>query len=222
MGRSGSNLLASLLRCHPDIDCEGEILSRRLIGYTPWPSVWVQGRRALHHRRRYGFKLKFYHLTVDQRVRDPTGFLAALVEDGWKIIHLRRRNLLRQSLSNLRLIRTGKAQYLETDRRPEEKMAVDVDWIVEQMRIRKMIGEQEEAALTFLPHLPLIYEDDLENGLHHQAAAEKVFASLGVPPVKVQSGLAKVHIGGLRDIIANYGEVQGALAGTPYAHYLNE
>ncbi len=85
-----------------------------------------------------------------------------------------------------------------------------------------MIGEQEEAALASLPHLPLTYEDDLENELHHQAAAEKVFASLGVPPVKVQSPLAKVHIGGLRDIIANYGEVQGALASTPYAHYLDE
>ncbi len=137
MGRSGSNLLASLLRCHPDIDCEGEILSRRIIGYTPWPHVWVQGRRALHHRPWYGFKLKIYHLTTDQGVRDPSGFLTTLVGEGWKIIHLRRRNLLRQSLSNLRLIRTGKAQHLRTDRRPEEKMAVDVNWIVEQMRVRK-------------------------------------------------------------------------------------
>jgi len=222
MGRSGSNLLASLLRCHPDIDCEGEILSRRIIGYTPCPHVWLQGRKALHHRPRYGFKLKYYHLTTDQRVHDPSRFLATLAGEGWKIIHLRRRNLLRQSLSNLRLIRTGKAQHLRSDRRVEGRMVVDVDWIVEQMRVRKMIGEQEDAALARLPHLPLIYEDDLEDAGCHQDTAEKIFASLGVPPVRVHTALAKAHVGGLREIIANYEEVHSALASTPYAHYLNE
>ena len=222
MGRTGSNLLASLLHCHPDIDCEGEILSRRLIGYTPWPRVWLQGRRALHRRPRYGFRLKVYHLTVDQRVRDPARLLSDLCGAGWKIIHLSRRNLLRQALSNLRLIGTGKAQYGSAEPLPAEKIVVDCRRVIELMRTRALLAEQEKSMLAPLPHLSLCYEDDLSDGRRHQAAADRAFAHLELPRAAVRTALARIHAGALPELIANYEEVRDALAGTPYAPFLEE
>lgn len=98
-GRTGSTLLVDLLRCHPRIRCEGEVLSHRILVASP--EAVLRARAALCARRVYGFKLRPAHYGA-QRIRDPKAFLAGLEAEGWQLLHLRRRNVLRVALSSLR------------------------------------------------------------------------------------------------------------------------
>jgi len=59
-----------------------------------------KARAARIQENTYGFKVKIYQLTDDQKI-DPHSFLTQLHNQEWKIIYLKRLNALRQSLSML-------------------------------------------------------------------------------------------------------------------------
>src|SRR4051794_949293 len=96
-GRDGSTLLVDLLNQLPGVHCDGEILHARVL--ASW--LYVQACESIASGEVYGFKLLSHHLTHVQRVSDPAAFLRRLDSSGYKIIHLRRENMLRQILSAL-------------------------------------------------------------------------------------------------------------------------
>src|SRR5438067_1180502 len=93
-GRDGSTLLVDLLNQLPEVHCDGEILHARVLA----PQLYVRCCQSIAPGKAYGFKLLSHHLTHVQRVSDPAAFMRHLASSGYKIIHLRRLNLLRQVL----------------------------------------------------------------------------------------------------------------------------
>jgi hypothetical protein len=65
------------------------------------PDALIRARAALFASRVYGFKLRPPHYST-QSIRAQKAFLSGLQAEGWRLVHLRRRNVLRVALSSLR------------------------------------------------------------------------------------------------------------------------
>ena len=102
--RSGSTLLVELINTHPDVQCDGELFNEdaarignrvllSLVRTFPIPYLLHRRRRAAV--KAYGFKLLFYHLPRTRQV------MKILALTGWKFVHVYRKNIARQSLSNI-------------------------------------------------------------------------------------------------------------------------
>lgn len=217
-GRTGSTLLGDLLRSHPDVYFGDEILSNK-VGSPRWTAERMRWRHARHA---VGFHVKIYQLTDDQGIADPGAWLRRMHAGGWRVITLRRENLLRHVLSNM----TAQAanRYEEragsTDRvriRPH----VDPSDLMHWMGVRADVGAREVAALDGIERLELTYESDLAEPESWRATMQRVFAYLDLPAAEVATNLLRQNPGQLDELIANYDEVAAAITGTDYAQYLD-
>lgn len=211
-GRSGSTLLGDLLGCHPEIVYEDEIL------YDPvrFPRAFVLAQRARHPRSWYAFHVKPYQLSEDQRVADQARWLRSMARLGWRIVHLRRTNLVHQVLSNARAQAAGTYHA----RHPGQRLGpieVDPAAVLEHVGRRYRMWSIEDDALAGLRHVSLIYEDDLLPEDARQPALDRVFDHLGLPRVPVSTDLRRLGADHLEDLVANADELRAALADTPYA-----
>lgn len=89
-GRSGSTLLVELLDSHPQIHCDNEILHDRVL----FPRLYIDSCASRYQSQVYGFKFLSYQIKDVQRISQPKKFLLQLYQSGYKIIYLRRENLL--------------------------------------------------------------------------------------------------------------------------------
>lgn len=219
LGRSGSTLLTDLLACHPDIECDGEILSHRLVVTSP--ERLVRDRARLFRSRTYGFKMRPRHYS-DQGIADPAAFLQRLHADGWRVLHLERRNLLRIALSWVASRQTGVVHRTFRDRsRAVARGYVPIDLLREQLaRVSREVAV-EEAALARVPHLRLSYEDDLVQEDTRQPIMNRVFDYLDLPPARVSTKYVRLSSDRFEDFVENYDEMAAALAGTQYEPFLN-
>lgn len=219
-GRSGSTLLADLLNSHPEVVCDDEILTFR----RHWPARYAHACSVGHRATAWGFKVKVYQLTQNQRMVHPGDFLHQLHDRGWKILHLQRRNLLRQALSSMVAELRGGLYHQPTaagSGRATAAVHIDPDELVRRCRERERFVEEESRALDGLPYLHLRYEDDLLGPDDHQATADRVFTHLGVTPLPVATTLTKLA-GSPLDGVANGAEVRRRLEDSPYAAYLDQ
>jgi LPS sulfotransferase NodH len=216
-GRTGSSLLADLLNSHYAIRCEHEILGRRRVE----PARYVEGRGRLF-RSAYGFKVKVYQLSHVQR-REPHDFLVHLHSAGWRIVHLRRRNLLRQVLSGMAANDRGwYVHHAAMGAASQPPLSVDIAELRSQLEGRIWAGEREAEALRGVPHLPLEYEQHLLDGVAHQGTADLVCDYVGVERAPVSSRVLRTGTRALPDAIANFSEVESALRGSRFERYLVE
>ena len=222
-GRDGSTLLVDLLNQLPEVHCDGEILHTRVTA----PRLYVRYCESIAPGEAYGFKLLSYHLTHTQRVSSPAGFLRHLDSSGYKIIHLRRWNLLRQILSAFYVehrggYASGYQHQRSADGQPEvTRMSVDVaelDWWLGEFERR---ARDEEAHLSGLRSLNLVYEDNLLRPEDHQSTVNRVADYLGVRPGPVQAGFARLTTDDLADFVSNHEEVVRFLEQTKYRRYLS-
>ncbi len=95
-GCTGSTLLTDLLNSTDQVKCDKEIFNRPI-----WQvESFLKNRAKLFSEPIYGFKLLSYQLRNLIKPSDANEFLRYLSEDlGYKIIFLRRKDLLRQTLS---------------------------------------------------------------------------------------------------------------------------
>jgi len=216
-GRSGSELLVDLLNSSPDVHCDGEILERTVYA----PTAWVEAHRWRHRDRVYGFKVKPRQLLGHQRMADMGRWLAAMDARGYRLVHLRRRNLLRQAVSTIAGRRDG-VWHRRADRSasPPEAFHIDPAEVIRQLELRTRWGRLERAALAGLPHATVCYEDDLVGTERHQATLDRLAAWLDVESQPAVSALRPTNPGDLADRIANYDAVRAALRGGPWARYL--
>jgi hypothetical protein len=142
-GRSGSTLLVELLNSLPEVSCEGEILQRRVA----FPAAWAEARRRRHRDELYGFKVKPLQLLHHQRVPDMGRWLARMQGRDWRLIHLERRNLLRQAVSNVAAERYGYGRRVGASEPVREPLHVDPAVLTHWMGVRARSREQEHAAL---------------------------------------------------------------------------
>lgn len=218
-GRTGSTLLTSTLDNHPQITCQDEILS------TPraFPIRFVENAARASAAHCFGFHVKIYQLTSWQRVEDVAGWLATVQKRGWKIIYLRRENLLRHVLSNVFAEAAGAYHHRigEQTRRPD-RIALSLGRLHHGIEERRRQGLAERAALAGLDHLELVYERDLESPETQAETFARIQSYLGVKTFQLSPPLSKAVAKPLTELLDNFDEVQAALSGTSDEAFLYE
>lgn len=222
-GRDGSTLLVDLVNQLPEVHCDGEILHAPVAA----PRLYVRGRQSIAPGKAYGFKLLSHHLTHVQRVSSPARFLRNLDTAGYKIIHLRRQNMLRQILSNFYVRHRGgyaggyHQQHLAEGRPEVTRMNVNVDELHYWLRENERRAKNEEASMFGISSLELAYESDLLLPEVHQATVDRVAEYLGLRPVPVKAGLARLTVDDVESFVSNYDEVVRYLEQTDYRRFLS-
>lgn len=218
-GRSGTTALVSLLDAVPALDCEGEILH----DYVPFPLIHVLGRSRRSRARGYGCKLLSYQVRdVQTALRDPANLLRELHDNnGFALLYLRRTNLLRHALSNIRARRDQfHRRTSESSRTPA--LQVNPERVVEWIESSEALQRYETRLLEGLPHLSLTYEEHIRDPDAHQGTVDTICDYLGVPSAPVETDYQKIAPRSLKDGVANYEALVRHLRTTGHAAYLDE
>jgi LPS sulfotransferase NodH len=218
-GRSGSTALVSLLDRVPGIQCDDEILNR----WAPFPLEQILSRSHYSKSRSYGCKLLSYQLRDVQKIADQTGFLLELQTRGFRLIYLRRDNLLLHAISNIRAREFGFHQR-RGSRRGGSRVHVDIQQLLIWMRSSELLYRYEKEVLAGLHYLELIYEQHIENERDHEKTLATIcdFLKIEYPTHNIQSEIEKISPRRLSESVDNYEEIVVALSGTPFSQYLNE
>lgn len=218
-GRTGSELLVSLLDSHPAIRCDGEIFFTRRVAPTGFLL-----RHAANARFKgagaYGFKLLAHHAGL-QDIEDAGRFLRALHERGFLLIVLERRDLLQQAISRVRLASTQQ-HYRRADSAVFSPLRVDPMAIIAAMFLIEDAVSSVREALADIPQLNLVYEDDLADAEAQQSTADRICAYLDLTPAPVESDLVRYAPRSTREQVENFAELAELLSGTRYGKYLND
>ncbi len=135
------------------------------------PVRYIEGHARFRPRRHFARHVKPYHLFRDRvqagsRRADPGTFLTEMTARGYRILFLRRENILRHVTSNW--MAEARRSDHKTDDRPETAIIR-----VDRARLRGAVEEKEgfaaekERAIAGIPHHPIIYERDLEIADRH-------------------------------------------------------
>lgn len=219
MARTGSTLLASLLNSHPQIACDGEVFTpprwpRRLRPIArfwqrhPFPYLAYRQVRTLllHQKTVYGFKL--HNKFEGPQLVDIRGFLRVAAHDGWKVIHLQRRCLFDQVMSNVVANRTGR--YFGNQNEDESVATIDIPVTVFASALQKSFRASEfnRAIVAELPCLALVYEDDVSEPAAWEKTAGRICDYLGIPTSPwICSKVAKPWRRRYSEIVTNYAEL---------------
>ena len=216
-GRAGSGLLVDLLNSHPQIRCQTELLHDRML----FPRRYLRANERLARLPVFGFKLLSYQMIGVQKLASPAGFLHELAGDGYSVIYLWRRNLLRQILSLLYAAERRSFHSHAGDDVAHTTIRVDPAIVLSWLEFSTRLGEWERSVLAELPYVDVTYEDDLSRSEAQQATVARITTRLGLEPAPVQSTLTPSTPRALDDFVANADELRRSLAGTPYAQYLD-
>jgi len=220
--------MEELLNCHPDLHCDGELMNpnyrhvghpwpRRLYWFFPWPLF--RYRRFLNRKNKvYGFTLFPYHIRkVERRVQQ-------LYRAGWKIIYVRRRNLLNQAFSNIIARNTDRWHRRKdsTGDAPFPRITITPEELLHEIMVFVSWRDREGKALQGIPHLEVVYEDMLECEGCWSGTMEKVFGFLGVDVVPVRSSLIKTYPRPYSEIVSNHDELMEVVKRSRYAYLLEQ
>jgi LPS sulfotransferase NodH len=213
--RTGSTLLGSLLGSHPQIVWDGEPLHP-----TRWRSPKRQAVYPLvlrHHQwflmakalrvwpQAYGCKLPWSEFDLLLKTASPMNAC------GWKAIYLTRRDAFGQFLSLLVARQSNRWQRLQHQVFEPPKVFIPVEDMLAEMQSWMAQREEMERKLEKIPHVELVYEDDLADPANWQRAADRVFHFLGLPPVPVSTKLDKVWKQPYSEIVVNYADLMAAI-----------
>jgi LPS sulfotransferase NodH len=243
-GRTGSNLLLSLLRSYPQIRHHGEIVGESYlqhdfirdeinkIGVMPY-FEWAT-RRMLAERV-VGVKFLYYQLELEYarrwNVPDLPSLLPVLEErKDLRIIHLKRRNRL-ATLVSWKLARHTH-RWARLDPGPLSRSDGSRDSMYGKITINLSYDEcQDEfaqiekwerlydAAFAKHPFVEMYYEDLVADKRGEMARA---LGLLGLENCELQSPLRKQNTRGLEEVVENFAELQQLFAHTPYADYFTK
>ena len=204
-GRSGSTLLENLICSTGYFRQNGELLNTNR-GEILYPIQFILGLSKLKAPGNFIFHVKVYQLTQDRkRPIDPAKFLNALYSDGWKIIYLRRRNKVRQALSNVVANHRG-AYHKYTDESEQFSISIDCDNFVDRVNKRFRFEGIERDALANIKYHEVIYEDDLEKPDAHQETINRILDYVSLEHREATTRNRKVNTQSLKDLIVNYNE----------------
>lgn len=221
-GRTGSTLLESLLASTGYFRSRGEVLNTDFRGEALLPLRFVDGEAKRSGDRRLLCHIKPAHLTSDRRrpVSDPSGFLQNLDDRGWHFVHISRRNKFEQLLSNL--VAQQRGGYFKTDDAVEQlRITVDCDDLVDRINHGIARDEREQAMLSSIDYLPVVYEDDLLQHDRHQPTVDRILDKLNLRHRPVASEYRKVRTQTLPDLIVNYSEVSDRLHAAGLERFLS-
>jgi LPS sulfotransferase NodH len=219
-GRTGSELLVSLLNSHPDIDCDGEILKEPL----RWPERLIAGRAVQSSQRgmrAYGFKVQPQHIHDVQHLVDPDDWVRSHRANGWSVIRLRRRNILHQAISVVRR-ETMPGHHRQGQVSSYEPVALDPMVLIGTMCLITHSEEQISQLVRGADHLDLWYEDALEQPADQITTVAGICRVLGIEPRPVGSDLVRVTPKATRDMVRNYDEIAAEIRRNRFAEFLSD
>jgi hypothetical protein len=214
--RSGTTLLYRLLDQVPGLHCDGEVLHHAVLA----PRAFLNRLAGIKSSPLWGAKLLSYQMFEMQRIPDHRAFLAGLVADGFRLIHIRR-DTWEQSLSlslaqetDLYHIRAGEAAGETAE---GGRLRLDPARMVAQIRWNLAMLDYEDRLLAPLPHLVVDYGRDLARPEAHQSTVERICAFLGHPAGPVRADLERT---GGRTRVENMDEIRAALTAAGLGHVL--
>ncbi len=213
-GRSGSTLLVDILNGIPELFCDGEIFANGIKN----EHCTIHRRISLHPSKFYGFKVLGYQLYKSGETRQMA-FLDYLQNNGFQMIYLRRENLVKHAISNIRARNFTFHSKMGTN---ENKMMVNPNELLKWVTGSEKQYQIEKQIIARFPHVELIYERNLEQINDQQATLNVLSNFLGTRKALVQTKYKKISPNRLLDSIENYDEIEMVLKNTPYNIYLND
>lgn len=239
--RTGSSLLIKSLDAHPEIFCAGELFFFRgdiyhtEYRYPFWkiPGIGAKLNYLVNYPKIYltltGFLNKFYNksekgvkargfkLMHFQTYYTP-GVLGYLKNNDVKVIVLIRKNVLRNTLSDLRA-RSTKVYHNEGAGGVAEipKFNVNLEELGKKMQQIEGFNKQLEAASNGLDR-KIVYYEDFENW---DETISGILQYLNVADIPLQAASKKLNPDRLEDMIENYSEVYKWLNEHGYSKYLD-
>ncbi len=216
--RSGTHLILDLLNSHPDIQCDKDVFKYHL------PKL-LSYQRYFHNRSRnsgalcYGFVMHPTRIPKLNDIESDT-FLYRLHNAGWKLIYLKRRNILRQAVS-WEIAKSSQVWHVSKSERTQAKHHINCQDLIRRIRLREIDLEREKLYLQGVPFIELVYERDLLHRDQHQTTLNRLFAHLGLPPHPVDNNLSRTGSDLLQDLIENYSEVEQVVIAAGYGHCLS-
>ncbi len=206
--RSGSTLLKDLVGSHPSIHCEGETLELsdgyisnryllKICRRIPVPYFYF---RKIHSQKEiYGFTLFIYHTPY---IKHSVHNLNRL---GWKIIYLKRKDIINQAISNILAKRSRYFHNWTEETGPESvDFEIKSEEFLSEIKTRVHWHQKEGIILKYIDYLPVFYENGLEHMNFWQPTADKVFKFLNLETVPVKTGLKKTYAKPYSELISNY------------------
>jgi LPS sulfotransferase NodH len=234
--RTGSNLLRELLASQPGVFTGGEVFNYKLIGegFIPWYEIGPpsderantnsdQNLIRLWHEEPELFLEKLINVTAAwgyhaigfktmyelPNPEDPAG--RYLVGDkSIRVIHLKRRNLLRRRVSWERALATDKWFQFRGSEAPElPVITLPITEVVHEFISIEAKQKQYDECFKEHPMLEVFYED-LERD--PQAVGARALSFLGIQPDReLKVRLEKTGVDPLRAAVGNYDELRSAL-----------
>ena len=224
-GRTGSTLLVNSLNSHPQIFCEREIFMDKNLPFDHQVSNYkkmMRGKSSIFRQKVYGFKVKIYQLTIQEKIKTPEDFLLHAKSCGWKILFLYRENLFEHVLSNL--VAESLQQYhfgAKSDKKKYTQLRLDVNTteLVSRMKQRQDLSQAEELSLVNIPHFRIQYEE-LASSL--QQVCSDIFEYLGLCDHMSTTVIQKTNTKQYSELISNFDEVVEALLENNFDQYLSK
>lgn len=218
LGRSGSSHLTALLDSHPHVRARGEKPgSMKLTKQMSWSRRFYEtppdaGVRVI------GFKIKRKDL------KDPDAFADLLRELEVRVIMLRRRNLVKMTVSWLnseRLFNETGQWNLSSDAERLPPLVVDPDRFDRRLGLIAKARDALEAYVDGLglPTTGVYYEELLAD---ERGTLARLFDFLGVEPADTRSPFKKNTSDDLATAIANFHELRGRYLGTHLLPFFDE
>jgi LPS sulfotransferase NodH len=221
--RDGSTFLTSALSIHPEIRAEYEKLSQLrapAVGakeQLDWVNAFFSpppGDTA----KALGFKTKL------EDVQDLDGFARLLLHQQCRVIHLRRRNVVKAVVSKINARRLYRAtgdwnRWQESDRLSPAPIDFEKFALLLQQREEEDQKLNQFVKKLHLRTLPVCYEELL---VQREQTLHRVLEFLRVRPLPLKSATLKTTSDNLRDDVLNFDELRSRYAGTKYESMFDE
>lgn len=235
-GRTGSSYVVSCLNSHPDILCYPEILANSTEtkqkktlntfarNQSLAPNNLISLRDAYFHCKNTkqhpvqvsGFKTKLHQL------KNLPSFYRFIHKHQFKLIYLKRKNLLKSIISELNAIRLKKKHGIynaENTNQIQGSIYIDPEKFITHLQQRLLSETAHETffnACQLSKHI-FYYEDMIKSEL---LFFQELLFYLNVEPISLQGKFHKNTPDNISDAIANYDEIRTLIKGTLFEQYL--
>lgn len=215
-GRSGSTLLVSLLNSEGVVYCDNELFHRKII----FPLLYLSTRSRLGNCKTYGFKLLNYQLRTClnlSSIQQKKSFISSLTDNGYKIIYLKRSDVVRQALSNIYARHNN--QYHSNQSiasKNESKLNVKLNELESWIKALTNEANHEAEILDGFNFLELSYEHDLQLKESHASTISKLSQFLNIELGNARTSLEKITPTDFSCFIENASEVEQYLKQNGY------
>lgn len=216
-GRSGSTALVSLLNQPAQgVVCEGEMIR----DYKYYPLQRVLTRCSSADSYAWGCKILSYQVQHVWPKKQRAALLRQLESAGFRILYLRRTDLLLHAISNIRARELGFHERKSSPSRPHPPIHVDTKDVEQWIRKTESLATYEMKLLQGLHYLELTYEQHLLDERHHQKTVDEICDYLDIDRFEASTGFRKVSPLTLEESVTNALELISYFETTPYSIYL--